>query len=114
MPAATIKLTLEYDNKSHVLSDSLVMDVMKTSRVRATERTSLLLRAVDGYAVLVPVPEVNRRRFIVAIQLDDHQMSLGGFGPPRGVYEADKHPDMITKLISERFALYPGQSITSM
>lgn len=107
LPSVTIQPTLEYDNKPHSLKGPLLMDVMKASGVKATEKTSLLLRAVDGYAVLVPVSEINRRRFIVATHLDDRPMSLGGLGPLWAVYDADKHPDMMAKPVSERFALCP-------
>jgi hypothetical protein len=54
---------------------------MNASGVRATDKTSLLLRAVDGYAVLIPVSEATKRRFIVATHLDDRPMTLGGLGP---------------------------------
>ena len=107
MPAVTIKPTLEYDNKQHMLSGPLLMDVMKASGVKVTDKTSLLLRAVDGYAVLIAVPEVTKRRFIVATHLDGRPMTLGGLGPLWTVYDADKFPDMVAKPVTERFSLCP-------
>lgn len=107
MPAVTIRPTLEYDNKQHLLRGPLLMDVMKASGVISTERTSFLLRAVDGYAVLISTSEATKRRFIVATHLDDRPMTLGGLGPLWVVYEADKFPDMAAKPLAERFALCP-------
>jgi hypothetical protein len=107
MPAVTIKPTLEYDNKQHVLRGPLLMDVMKASGVRATDKTSLLLRAVDGYAVLISVSEVAKRRFVLATHLDDRPMTLGGLGPLWSIYDADKFSDMAAKPVTERFSLCP-------
>jgi hypothetical protein len=107
LPPVTIKPTLEYDSKPHVLKGPLLLDVMKASGAQVNDQTSLLLRAVDGYAVVVPVPEVAKRRFIVATHLDGRPMSLGGLGPLWSVYEADAFPDMAAKPVQDRFSLCP-------
>jgi hypothetical protein len=107
MTAVTIRPTLEYDNKQHALRGPLLMDVMKASGVKPTEKTALLLRAVDGYAVLIRVAEVLKRRFILATHLDDRPMALGGLGPLWAVYDADRFPDMTAKPMSERFSSCP-------
>ena len=107
MTAVTIKPTLEYDNKQHALRGPLLMDVMKASGVRPTEKTALLVRAVDGYAALVPVAEVIKRRFILATHLDGRPMALGGLGPLWAVYDADRFPDMTAKPVTERFSSCP-------
>ena len=107
MAAVTIKPTLEYDNKQHTLRGPLLMDVMKASGVKVTEKTALLLRAVDGYAVLVPAAEITKRRFILATHLDDRPMTLGGLGPLWAVYDADKFTDMVAKPVTERFSSCP-------
>ena len=107
MPAVLIRPTLEYDSKQHLLRGPLLTDVMKASGVRPTDKTSYLLQAVDGYAVLVSASEAAARRFIVATHLDDRPMTLGGLGPLWAVYEPDKFPDMAAKPVTERFALCP-------
>lgn len=107
MPAITIKPTLEYDSKPHALRGPLLMDVLKASGVKVTDRTSLLLRAVDGYAVLVSAAEIARRGFILATHLDGRPMALGGLGPLWAVYDADKFPDMVAKPVTQRFGLCP-------
>lgn len=107
LPAVTIKPTLEYDGKPHTLKGPLLMDVMKASGVKATDKTSLRVRAVDGYVVTIPAPEAAQRRFIVATHLDGRPMALGGLGPLWVVYEADKFADMAAKPLAERFGLCP-------
>jgi hypothetical protein len=107
MPAVTIKPTLEYDNKQHTLKGPLLMDVMRAAGVKVSGKTSLLLRAVDGYAAQIPAAEATARRFIMATHLDGRPMALGGLGPLWAVYEADKFPDMAAKSVAERFVLCP-------
>ena len=107
MPAITIKPTLEYDSKPHVLKGPLLMDVMKASGVHATDKTALMLRAVDGYAAQISAAEAAKRRFILATHLDGRPMALGGLGPLWAVYDADKFADMLAKPITERFSSCP-------
>ena len=67
----------------------------------------MLVRAVDGYAVLISAPEAIRRKFILATHFDGHPMALGGLGPLWTVYDAGQFPDMAAKPLPERFALCP-------
>lgn len=107
LPAVTIKPTLEYDNKQHVLTGPLLMDVMKECGVKANHKTVLLVRAVDGYAVQILETEATMRRFILATHLDGHPMALGGLGPLWVVFNADQFPDMMARPVTERFGLCP-------
>ena len=107
LPTITIKPTLEYDNKRHSLRGPLLMEVMNACGVKGNDKTALLLRAVDGYAVQISTTEVTKRRFIVATHLDERPMTLGGLGPLWAVYDADLFPDMVAKPVSERFSLCP-------
>lgn len=103
----TIRPTLEYDNQSHTLAGPLLMDVVKASGVTPTEKTSLLVRAVDGYAVVISAAEATQRGFIVATHIDERPMALGGLGPLWAVFDADKFPDMAAKPVKDRFGLCP-------
>lgn len=107
LPSVTIKPTLEYDHKQHVLKGPLLMEVMKASGVKTNNRTALLVRAVDGYAVNLSAKEAVARRFILATHLDGRPMTLGGLGPLWAVYDADKFSDMAAKPVGERFSLCP-------
>lgn len=107
LPAVAIQPTLEYDGKPHALKGPLLMDVIKATGARITDTTALLVRAVDGYAVLLSAAEATRRRFIVATHLDGRPLALGGLGPLWTVYDADRFPDMAGKPLKERFALCP-------
>lgn len=103
----TIKPTLEYDSKRHSLQGPALLDVMKASGVKVSAKTAFLLRAIDGYAVLLDAAEAARRRFIIATHIDGQPMALGGLGPLWVVYEADQFPDMVAKSVKERFGLCP-------
>ncbi|WP_050479375.1 molybdopterin-dependent oxidoreductase [Herbaspirillum rhizosphaerae] len=105
LPQTTIKPTLEYDSKQHVLSGPLLTDVVNAAGAGAG--SDVLLRAVDGYAVQVALAEIRKYRFIVATHLDGKPIPLGGLGPLWAVYDADSFPDIMEKPISARFALCP-------
>lgn len=105
--SVTIRPSLEYDRKQHDLRGPLLTDVMKASGAITTDRTMLLLRAVDGYAVQTSIAEVTKRRFILATHLDGGPMTLGGVGPLWAIYDADSFPDMVAKPISDRFSMCP-------
>ena len=107
MPAVTIKPTLEYDNKPHVLKGPLLVNVMKACGANITETTTFFMRAVDGYAAQVSAADAIKYRFIVATHLDGLPMALGGLGPLWGVYDADRFPDMAAKPLTERFIACP-------
>lgn len=107
MPTVTIKPTLEYDNKPHTLKGPLLLDVMKASGVKITDKTTFFMRAVDGYAAQVTAADAAKYRYIVATHLDGLPMTLGGLGPLWGVYDADRYPDMAAKPVADRFAGCP-------
>ncbi|MFC5521615.1 molybdopterin-dependent oxidoreductase [Polaromonas jejuensis] len=107
LPAVTIRPTLEYDGKPHTLKGPLLVDVIKACGVKATDKTTLFLRAVDGYAAQVSVADAHKYRFIVATHLDGQPMALGGLGPLWAVYEADRFPDMAAKPLPARFESCP-------
>lgn len=107
LPAVSIQPTLEYDGKPHALKGPLLMDVVKATGAKVTDKTGLLVRAVDGYAVLLSGAEATQRRFILATHLDGRPLALGGLGPLWTVYDADRFPDLAAKPLKERFALCP-------
>jgi len=105
LPQTTIKPTLEYDNKQHVLSGPLLSEVLKSAGAGAA--SDVLLRAVDGYAVQVATADIRKYRFIVATHLDGKAIPLGGLGPLWAVYDADSFSEIMDRPISSRFALCP-------
>ena len=105
MPAVTIKPTIEYDAKVHTLKGPLLNDVIRAAG--APDGSRLLMRAVDGYTIMLTMEEAQKYRFIVATHFEGQPMPLGGLGPLFAVYEADKFPDMMAKPIAERFSLCP-------
>lgn len=105
LPQQTIRPTLEYDGKPHVLSGPLLTDVLAAAG--ASAGSDVLLRAIDGYAVLLPAADARKYRFIVATHIDAHPLPLGGLGPLWAVYDADRFPDMLERPLAARFALCP-------
>ena len=106
LPAVAIKPTLE-DGKPHSLKGPLLLDVMKACGVKFSEKTTLFLRAVDGYAAQVSAADAQKYRYIVATHLDGLPMALGGLGPLWAVYDVDRFADMVAKPLTARFASCP-------
>ena len=89
------------------LRGPLLLDVVALSSTHPREDGKLLLRAVDGYAVALPVAQARAQRFIVATHLDGKPMALGGLGPLWAVYDADRFADMAARPVAERFGACP-------
>jgi len=107
LPAVTIKPTLEYDGKQHLLSGPLLLAVVKACGARPGEKTAMLVRAIDGYAAQISAADALKRRFIVATHLDGRPMALGGLGPLWTLYEADAFADTAAQPLGQRFAGCP-------
>lgn len=107
LPPVTIRPTLEYDGKPHTLRGPLLTDVLARAGATVGVRTILILRAVDGYNVELPVTQARARRFIVATHIDGTPMPLGGLGPLWAVYDADRVAEMAALPLPQRFAACP-------
>jgi hypothetical protein len=107
LPAVTIRPTLEYDAKVHELRGPLLLDLLAHAGATLGDKTVLVLRAVDGYNVELPVAQARARRFIAATHVDGKPMPLGGLGPLWAVYDADRVPDMAAQPLGQRFAACP-------
>ena len=107
LPQASIKPVLEYDEKPHALSGPLLADVLHAAGGKVSEGGSVLLRAIDGYAVTVSAADFTKYKFMVATHLDGKPMPLGGLGPLWAVYDADRYPELAAKPVSQRFGLCP-------
>jgi hypothetical protein len=107
LPQQTIRPTLEYDGKPHTLRGPLLTDVLAHAGAKLNDKGILVLRAVDGYNVELPVAQARARRFIVATHVDGKPMPLGGLGPLWAVYDADRVPEMATLPLPQRFSACP-------
>jgi hypothetical protein len=103
LPRQTISPVIEYEEKAHRLSGPTIEDVIKTAGAAAN--ASVLLQAIDGYAVRVEGSDLRKYRFIIASRLDEQPMALGGLGPLWAVYDADRFPDMAARPLNQRFGL---------
>ncbi|MEK9953039.1 MAG: molybdopterin-dependent oxidoreductase [Curvibacter sp.] len=107
LPAQGIRPTLEYDAKVHALRGPLLVDVLQAAGVAVHNAHQLVLRAIDGYTVNLTLAQARRYRFIVATQLDERPMPLGGLGPLWAVFDADRHPDVMARPLAQRYAQCP-------
>lgn len=107
LPPVSIKPTLEYDGRPHALSGPSLTEVLKAAGAAPSDKAKLVLRAIDGYAVVVPMTDIRKYRFIIATHRDGQPMPLGGLGPLWAVYDADRFGDMMAKTIGDRFAFCP-------
>lgn len=107
LPARTIRPTLEYDAKVHVLRGPLLADVLALAGVRLQDSTRLALRALDGYAASVDGAQVRAQQMIIATHMDSQPLAMGGLGPLWAVYDADRIPAMAAKPLPERFGACP-------
>lgn len=107
LPGVTIRPTLEYDARRHTLEGPLLTTVLAAAGVPATSAATLVLRAVDGYSVALPVADAARLRMLIALRMDGAPLALGGLGPQWAVIDADNAPEFKDKPLKERFALCP-------
>jgi hypothetical protein len=105
LPAITIRPTLEYDAKVHVLRGPLLQDVLAAAG--APQSGQVTLRAVDGYAATIVIAQARAQRLIVATHMDGQPMALGGLGPLWAIYDADRMPDAAAKPLAQRFGACP-------
>jgi len=103
----TIRPTLEYDAKPHLLRGPLLLDVLARAGAKVEDGTTLVLRAVDGYNTELSGAQARARRVIVATHIDGNSMPLGGLGPLWAVIDADRIPELAALPLAQRFAACP-------
>jgi hypothetical protein len=107
LPAVEIRPTLEYDAKPHRLRGPLLLDVLARAGAHVNDKSTLTLRAVDGYNVELTGAQARTRRVIVATHVDGGPMPLGGLGPLWAIYDADRVPEMAALPLPQRFQQCP-------
>jgi hypothetical protein len=107
LPSVTIKPTLEYDSRPHMLTGPLVSTVLDAAGVKGGETVQIGLRAVDGYNAVTTLRDVRGYRMIIATHIDGKPLGLGGLGPQWAVYDADRLAPFKDKPLKERFGLCP-------
>jgi hypothetical protein len=106
LPSISIRPTLEYDNKAHTLRGPLLTNVVAATGAPKVG-TRFLMRAIDGYTIMLSLADAVKYRFIVATHLDGEPLPLGGLGPTWAVYDADHFPEQAAKPVTDRFSLCP-------
>ena len=103
----TIRPTLEYDAKPHLLRGPLLLDVLAATGAKVDDRSVLVLRAVDGYNTELSGAQARTRRVIIATHIDGDPLPLGGLGPLWAVVDADRVPQLAALPLVQRFAACP-------
>lgn len=85
LPARAIAPTLEQGQRRR-LRGPLLEDVLNAAGARGD---TLLLHALDGFAVSLTREWTRTRRLIVATHLDGAPIALGGLGPLWAMYQAE-------------------------
>ena len=107
LPARSIKPLLEYDSQAHELQGPLLSQVLETAGVSLQPKTALVLRALDGYTVVLTGQQVMNSQMILAHTLDRAPIGLGGLGPLWAVWDPARQPELMSKPLNERYALCP-------
>ncbi len=107
LPQVTIRPTLEYDAKPHVLRGTLLLSVLAAAGVKADQPLQLALRALDGYNVTLSLQDARSYRMIVATHIDGMPLGLGGLGPQWAVLDVDRVMPFKDRPLKERFASCP-------
>jgi hypothetical protein len=79
-PACAVRMRPSTSLKP-TLTGLLRVDVMRATGAKIGASTSFLVRAIDGYAVVLSASEATERRFILATHLDGRPVGLGDLGP---------------------------------
>lgn len=107
LPAVNIRPTVEYDARAHVMRGPLLLDVLAFAGARPPASGKLVLRAIDGFSVVISVEQARRQRYMVATQLDGAALPLGGLGPLWALVDADRVPELASRPLAERFGACP-------
>ena len=107
LPAVNIRPTVEYDARAHILRGPLLLDVLAFASARPPPSGKLVLRAIDGFSVVISVEKARRQRYMVATQLDGAAMPLGGRGPLWALVDADRIPELTSRPLATRFGACP-------
>ena len=107
LPKVSIRPTLEYDGKEHILTGPTLINVLSAAGVKPDPSLRLGIRAVDGYNVMISVADVMAYRMIMATHIDGVPMALGSLGPQWAVYDADRLAAFKDKPLKDRFGLCP-------
>ena len=71
---------------------ALCAKAAQAAGARAGAGATLVMRAVDGYTVELPLKQAREQGFIIATHIDGAPLHVGGLGPLWAVYEPDRFP----------------------
>jgi hypothetical protein len=91
LPQATVHADFPKGGAETTFSGPLLKDVLAAA---GAEGETVTVRAMDGYAVEVPMQEMIDKGAVVALARDGKPLGIGGFGPTQIVFPRSERPDL--------------------
>jgi hypothetical protein len=91
LPQATVHADFPKGGAETEFSGPLLADVLAAA---GAEGKMVTVRAMDGYAVEVPVEEMVAKGAVVALERDGKALGIGGFGPSQIVFPRAERADL--------------------
>lgn len=107
LPSKTISPTMEDDGLVHKLSGPRLVDVLNVVGIKNSKNIKIKMHGIDGYSPEISLALAKKYDFILATRLDGQLLSIGGFGPVFGIYDADRIDGIAQKPLNQRFAGCP-------
>lgn len=107
LPSSEINPVIEYDAKRHKLRGPALLRVLELAGAPADDNTTVLVRAVDGYAAPLTLAEIKQMQYLLATRIDGVPLALGSLGPLWGVFDPARLADLADKPLPAQFARCP-------
>ena len=91
MPQATVHADFPKGGKEAIFTGPLLADVLGAA---GAEGKTVTVRAMDGYAVEVPLEEMIEKGAVVALARDGRPLGIGGLGPTQIVFPRSERPEL--------------------
>ncbi|GGK41833.1 hypothetical protein [Salinarimonas ramus] len=100
LPQHEMPSGMSLDPAGLTFSGALLSDVLVL--IGAADAPSVTLRAVDGYAAVVPREDWERWPLVLATRVDGRPMTLRDRGPARLLYPVNAHPELDERTYIDR------------
>jgi hypothetical protein len=91
LPQTTVHADFPKGGAETEFSGPLLKDVLAAA---GADGTTVTVRAMDGYAIEVPMQEMIEKGAVVALERDGKPLGIGGFGPTQIVFPRAERPEL--------------------
>jgi hypothetical protein len=91
MPQATVHADFPKGGQETIFTGPLLSDVLAAA---GADGETVTVRAMDGYAVEVPLEQMVANGAVVALARDGKPLGIGGFGPTQIVFPRAERPEL--------------------